>query len=158
MKTCLSLLLLASLALQAAGVQQAHAARNIQQSAATAAAPLTNPDVVKMVEAKLAAEVIVEKVRASVCAFDTSPAALQALKDAGVPDSVLVEMVKASAAAPAPRVSLQVPPGTVVELETAYTINSQLVRKGDAVSFRVVNPVIVDGQVVVEKGAIARRW
>ncbi len=47
------------------------------------------------------------------------------------------------------------PVGTIVELETAYTINSQLVRTGDAVSFRVVNPVIVDGQVVIEKGAIA---
>jgi hypothetical protein len=40
-------------------------------------------------------------------------------------------------------------------LETAYTFDSQLTRKGDAVSFRVVNPVIVDGQVVVEKGAVA---
>ena len=154
MKTCLSLLLLASLALQAAGAQQAGAAKNIQQSAADAA-PLTNPDVVKMVEAKLAPEVIVEKVRASACDFDTSPAALQALKDAGVPDSVLVAMVKAAAPAPAPRASVQVPPGTVVELETAYTINSQLVRAGDAVSFRVVNPVVVGGAVVIEKGATA---
>ena len=59
-------------------------------------------------------------------------------------------------AAHAPRrVAVQVPVGTPVELETAYTINSQLVRAGDAVSFRVVNPVIVGGQVVIERGSVA---
>ncbi|HLM57602.1 MAG TPA: hypothetical protein VK422_15915 [Pyrinomonadaceae bacterium] len=60
----------------------------------------------------------------------------------------------ASAAAQTP-VSVQLPPGTVVELETAHTIDSQLFRKGDRVSFRVVNPVVVGGVVVVEKGATA---
>src|SRR5207253_40954 len=53
------------------------------------------------------------------------------------------------------RVGVKIPEGTVVELETAYTINSQLVRTGDAVSFRVINPVIVGGEVVIEKGATA---
>ena len=56
---------------------------------------------------------------------------------------------------PARRVAVRIPAGTPVELETAYNINSQLVRAGDAVSFRVVNPVVVEGQVVIEKGAVA---
>ena len=78
----------------------------------------------------------------------------------GVPDSLLLVMVMApkraaAAVAQTRRVGVKVPEGTVVELETAYTINSQLVRAGDAVSFRVVNPVIVDGAVVIEKGATA---
>lgn len=120
--------------------------------------PLTNEDVLKLVESKIAPEVVLEKIKSSACDFDTSPEALRALKDAGVPDSMLLVMVMSPKCAPtatARRVAVAVPVGTVVELETAYTINSQLVRTGDAVSFRVVNPVIVEGQVVVEKGAIA---
>ncbi|MBV9928636.1 MAG: hypothetical protein JOZ96_26710 [Acidobacteria bacterium] len=61
----------------------------------------------------------------------------------------------AEASAPAARVDVQVPAGTPVELEMAYTIDSQHTRAGDAVTFRVVNPVIVGGQVVIEKGATA---
>jgi hypothetical protein len=124
-----------------------------------AAASLTNADVLKMVEAKIAPEVIVEKIKSAPCDFDTSPEALRALKGAGVPDALLLLMVmspKCAPPAPAPRrVAVSVAVGTVVELETAYTINSQLTRTGDAVTFRVVNPVMVDGQVVVEKGATA---
>jgi hypothetical protein len=122
--------------------------------------PLTNEDVLKMVEAKLASEVVVEKIKSSPCDFDTSPAALAALKGAGVPDALLLLMVMSPKCSPQPlapprRVAVNVPAGTLVELETAYTFNSQLTRKGDAVSFRVVNPVVVDGQVVVERGAVA---
>jgi hypothetical protein len=110
-----------------------------------------------MFEAKIAPEVVVEKMKASSCEFDTSPEALKSLKDAGVPDSLLLVMVASPRcnAQPARRVAVAVPAGTTVELETAYTINSQLVREGDAVSFRVVNPVVVNGQVVIEKGATA---
>ena len=136
------------------------AAKNVQMSAATAKT-LTDSDVLALVESKLAPEVIVEKIKASECDFDTSPEALRKLKDAGVPDSLLLVMVmtpKCAASAEATqarRVGVKVPEGTVVELETAYTINSQLVRTGDAVSFHVVNPVIVEGAVVIEKGATA---
>jgi hypothetical protein len=141
--------------------QQQHAqlARPAQQ---TQPRPLTNADVLKMVEAKIAPEVVVEKIKASPCDFDTSPEALGRLKEAGVPDALLLVMVMSPKCAPQPqqqppprRVAVQVPAGTLVELETAYTFNSQLTRTGDAVSFRVVNPVIVEGRVVVEKGAVA---
>jgi len=140
------------------GVPAAQSGRPAQD--AQPARPLTNADVLKMVEAQLPTEVVVEKIKASPCDFDTSPEALGSLKQAGVPDSLLLVMVMSPKCAPQPqppqprRVAVAVPAGTVVELETAYTINSQLVRKGDAVSFRVVNPVIVDGQVVIERGAV----
>lgn len=119
--------------------------------------PLDNDDVLKLFESKIAPEVVIEKIKTSACDFDTSPEALRALKDAGAPDSLLLVMVMSPKCAPPParRVAVAVPVGTVVELETAYTINSQLVRTGDSVSFRVVNPVIVEGQVVIEKGATA---
>jgi hypothetical protein len=154
------------LACGAATAQSSDAAKTVQPSAppqsqaapaAQAPRPLTNADVLSMVEAKLATEVVVEKIKTSSCDFDTSPAALARLKEAGVPDALLLLMVMSPKCAPPParRVAVQVPAGTTVELETAYTINSQLVRVGDAVSFRVVNPVVVDGQVVIEKGAAA---
>jgi hypothetical protein len=163
MKRILSLILTTLLLFQAAPARAQDAAKIVQPSAAPQQqsaqppAPLTNADVLKLVEAKLAPEIVVEKIKASPCDFDTSPAALKGLKDAGVPDSLLLVMVMSPKCNPQParRVAVQVPAGTLVELETAYTVNSQLVRKGDAVSFRVVNPVIVEGQVVIEKGAIA---
>jgi len=162
-----SAVLLLLLVSGAATAQPADAAKTLQPSdtpQAQAPRPLTNDDVRKMVEAKLAPEVVVEKIKASPCDFDTSPEALKGLKEAGVPDALLLVMVMSPKCAPpqyapptpAPRrVAVSVPVGTVVELETAYNINSQLTRTGDAVTFRVVNPVIVDGQVVVEKGATA---
>ncbi len=164
MNRAFSAVLLLLLSFGAAAAQSAAAAKTLQPSAAAqsqAPRPLTNDDVLKMVEAKLATEVVVEKVKTSPCDFDTSPAALVRLKEAGVPDSLLLVMVLspkcgATPRPPAPRrAAVQVPVGTPVELETAYTINSQLVRAGDAVSFRVVNPVVVNGQVVIEKGATA---
>ena len=124
--------------------------------------PLTNADMLKLVETQLAPEVIVEKLKAATCDFDTSPEALRGLKRAGVPDALLLLMVMSPKCGPPaqapptpPRVAVSVPAGTVVELETAYTFDSQRTRRGDAVSFRVVNPVVVGGQVVVEKGATA---
>ena len=174
MRRTLSALFLSTLTLHAAAARPQDAAKIVQPSEAVAsvaqsgrpaqapqsARPLTNADVLKMVEARLAPEVIVEKIKGSPCDFDTSPEALRGLKEAGVPDSLLLLMVMSPKCNPQPqppprRVAVSVPAGTTVELETAYTFNSQLTRKGDAVSFRVVNPVIVDGQVVVEKGAIA---
>ena len=155
----LTLLLLLS-ACGAARAQSADAVKIVQPSAppqALAARTLSNEDVLNMVESKLSAEVIVEKIKAAPCDFDTSPAALAGMKEAGVPDSLLLVMVMSPKCSPQParRVAVEVPAGTPVELEAAYNINSQLVRAGDAVSFRVVNPVLVDGQVVIEKGAIA---
>jgi hypothetical protein len=166
MNRTVSAVLLLLLAFRAAAAQSSDAAKTLQPSAppqaqaartAQAHPPLTNADVLKMFEAKIATEVIVEKVKASPCDFDTSPAALARLKEAGVPDALLLLMVMSPKCAPPParRVAVRVPQGTPVELETAYTINSQLVRAGDAVSFRVVNPVVVAGQVVIEKGATA---
>jgi hypothetical protein len=169
MRRTLSPLLMILLTLQAATPRATacaqDAVKNVQPSAQDAQGPpqssptpLTNADVLKMAESKLAPEIIVEKIKSSPCDFDTSPAALRGLKGAGVPDSLLLLMVMSPKCAPpmlSRRVPVAVPVGTVVELETAYTINSQLVRTGDAVSFRVVNPVVVEGQVVIEKGATA---
>ena len=58
-------------------------------------APLTNADVLGMVKAGLSADIIVAKIKATTCSFDTNPTTLKELKDAGVPDGVILVMVQA---------------------------------------------------------------
>jgi len=68
------------------------------QSGATqpkAEGSLTNNDVVGMVKAGIGADIIVAKIKTATCSFDTSAAALKEVKDAGVPDSVVLAMVQA---------------------------------------------------------------
>ena len=56
---------------------------------------LTNQDILTMVRAKLPSSVIIEKINTSTCAFDTFPSVLAELKYKGVPDDILMAMVKA---------------------------------------------------------------
>ncbi|MGH9417865.1 MAG: hypothetical protein ACRD01_14685 [Terriglobales bacterium] len=67
------------------------------------AQPMTNGDVLALVKAGLAAEIIIAKIEASRDAFDTSAIALTQLKADGVPDSVMLAMVKAKQPNPAPK-------------------------------------------------------
>lgn len=166
---CLILLSVAAQTSYAQGPKPAagEATKTIQPSHDAAAKPLRNADVLGMTSAQLSPEIIAAKIRASATDFDTSPAALKELKEAGVPEAVLLAMVEAprasaagagpgaEAARPKKTVALKVPAGTRVEVEAAYRVSSQEVRKGDLLTFRVVNPVQVDGVTVVEPGAVA---
>lgn len=55
---------------------------------------LTNADIVLMVKTRLSPDIIIAKIQGSKCNFDTSPAALERLKSAGVPNDVILAMVK----------------------------------------------------------------
>lgn len=55
--------------------------------------PLTNQDVVSLVRAGLPESVVLEKIKASKTAFDTSAEALVALKSAGISDGIIRLMV-----------------------------------------------------------------
>jgi hypothetical protein len=148
-------------------------------------APLTNADILTMVRAKLAPALIVEKINTSSCAFDTFPSVLAELKYRGVPDEVLMAMVKAphgARATPSERQSsarssrlaagensqgveatnessvlkdIAVPDGTPLEVESTFTVSSGEVQEGSAVSFTVVHPVKINGVIVVNAGARA---
>lgn len=56
--------------------------------------PIVNKDVEEMLKAGVSPDVIVAKIKTSICLFDTSPSTLVTLKEAGVPDAVLLEMVR----------------------------------------------------------------
>jgi len=56
---------------------------------------LNNSDVVGLVKAGISAEIIIAKIKTASCSFETSPTALKELKDASVPDNVILAMVQA---------------------------------------------------------------
>ncbi|HTX14761.1 MAG TPA: hypothetical protein VMD77_05650 [Candidatus Baltobacteraceae bacterium] len=65
------------------------------------AKPLTNADVLDMLKAGLSQEIVIAKIKASSCEFDTAPAALKELKAANIPDAVILAMVQAPSEVPA---------------------------------------------------------
>jgi hypothetical protein len=159
---CLLLIILASNLAPAlsASVRQPPASEQQQEQA-----PLVNKDVLEMLKAGLSQEVVIAKIKTSGSKFDTSPAALQELKTASVPDAVILAMVNASSGAPdgastmtagKEGVEVKVPDGTPLEIELLSNISSATAKEGDIVDFTVVNPVVVDGVTVVEKGAPAK--
>lgn len=143
--------------------------------------PLTNGDIVTMVKAKLPPALIIEKINTSSCAFDTFPSVLAELKYRGVPDEVLMAMVKAPRGVrPKPMVQesdgrsrpinsqvveandassvlaeITVPEGTPLEVESSFNVSSGEVQEGSAVSFTVVHPVKINGVTVISAGARA---
>jgi hypothetical protein len=63
-----------------------------------------------------------------------------------------VQLSQPESAVPLPAVrELKIPAGTPLEIETAFTVNSQYVRPEELISFRVLVPVKVDGVTVIEK-------
>ena len=52
-------------------------------------------------------------------------------------------------------VEVKIPAGTSVEIETAFDISSAYVEEGDAISFRAVGPMKVDGVTVIAPSALA---
>ena len=169
MKKLLSAFLLTLLLVQTTpllAVASGQEAAKIIQQSQQAVTPLSNLDVLRMVKADFTPETIIAQIKSAPCNFATTPVALQQLKEEGVPDAVIVAMVMAPKTAgdqshssnmsePQKHVRVKIPNGLAVELEAPFSVSSQDVRVGDAISFRVVNPVKVDGVVVIEPGATA---
>lgn len=160
-KLLLVALLLANLSLGplAAGTRAA------VRPTAPQAAVLTNADVLMMLKMGLSSEVIVAKIKVSNCSFDTSPTALQELKQANATDALIMAMMApvAPAAATATTgaarpagVEMKLPDGTPLELELQSNISSKEAQEGDIINFAVVNDVIVNGVTVIQKGAPAK--
>lgn len=137
---------------------------NQQRQAQEPAAKLNNKDVSDLSKAGLTSQIIVAKIKSAATEFDTSPAALQELKAAGVPDEVILAMVQAgsgnTASAPAPsanaRAEVKVSDGTQLEVELINNVSGQEVKVGDLVDFKVLSPVQFNGVTIFDKGASAR--
>jgi len=79
---------------------------------ARAAPPLTNDDVIRMLQAKTPDAVVVAKIRSSPGQFDTSTDAVPKLKQAGASDTVLRAMAEAGAS-PRAASAAAAPPGSL---------------------------------------------
>lgn len=51
-------------------------------------------------------------------------------------------------------IAINIPAGTPIEIEAAYTVSSINVKPGELMSFRVLIPVVIDGNIAIEKGAL----
>ena len=116
---------------------------------------LNNADVLTLVRTCLTAEIIITKLQRVGCDCDISAAELQRLKAEGVADEILVAMISTAKVGSGDPVVVTIPRGTVVEVETIYRINSQEIKAGDAISFKVVNPVRVGENTIIAAGAVA---
>ena len=129
------------------------AAKPIQQKPESVR-PLTNEDVLTLVKSRFTAEVITAQLARAGCVCNISPPELQRLKAEGVPDQVLIAMVSATRATRG-TLSVTIPRGTVVEIESAYRTSSQEIKTGEAISFKVVNPVRIGTHTVIDSGSTA---
>jgi hypothetical protein len=133
-----------------------------QPASPAQAATITNADVLMMLKMGLSPEVIIAKLKVSTCAFDTSPTALQELKKANASDALIMAMMQPSTAtasqphAALPGVEMKIPDGTQMELELVSNITSKEAQEGDIVNFTVVNPVVVNGVTIIDRGAPAK--
>ena len=127
---------------------------------------LTNRDVVRMVEDRVAPEKIIGKILTSSCNFDVFPPVLRDLKRRGVPDTVLAAMriapVGPSALADVDSKISQltapakIPAGTIIEMETARAVSSKDASVGSQITFLTTRRTFVNGILVIERGAVAR--
>lgn len=88
------------------------------QDASLQPRPVVNSDIVEMSRAGLAPAVLIAKIKSSQCKFDTSPLALVVLKEAGVADDVLMEMVRNPSGGSQPKAEPVVAPSSVVASPT----------------------------------------
>ena len=130
---------------------------------------LRNGDVLRMYRAGMKPGEIIVRIVNSPCNFDTFPQVLRELKMKGLPDTVVMAMVMvpygpASStpmaiplAEPAPETTrVHIPAGTVIRIEAAVPISSADASEGDKIKFLVSRRVLVNGVVVIERGALVR--
>jgi hypothetical protein len=128
--------------------------------------PLTNNDVIRMVEQSEKPMQIIARIFTSNCNFDIFPPVLADLKRRGVPDTVLLAMRTAPYGPPAladvdSKISqlaapAQIPAGTTIEVETARAVSSENAAVGSPITFLTTRRIFVNGILVIERGAVAR--
>ena len=124
--------------------------------------PLGNRDILNMRGMRLSDSVVISKIKSSRCDFDTSPAALQKLRSAGLPDQIILAMIQAPhssdepAAKPADTVDVNIPDGTAIAVVQNADISSDGLQQGTIVKMTVVQDVVVNGLILFQHGAEAR--
>ena len=126
---------------------------------------LRNSDVLLMVEDKVKPEVIISRILTSPCNFDIFPPVIRDLRRRGVPEKILMVMKVVpngppgladvdAKVIPIPRV--EIPQGTVIEVETATATSSAKAAAGDSITFLTTRRVYVNDVLVIDRGSVAR--
>ncbi len=136
-----------------------------QTSAGMPGRPLRNGDIIRMVEEGQKSGDIIGKIFTSHCSFDIFPPVLRDLKRRGVPDTVILAMKSAPNGPPAlaeveSKVAaltalVQVPAGTVIEVESSRAYSSGNMPVGSLMTFAVTRRIFVNNVLVVERGSAA---
>jgi hypothetical protein len=130
---------------------------------------LRNGDVLRLHRAGMKPSEIVARIVTSECNFDTFPQVLRELKSKGLPDTVIMAMVMVPYGPPA-RTALvvqppepaaatarvHIPAGTLIHVEPTAPVSSGHATEGDQISFMVSRRVVVNGVVVIERGAAVK--
>ncbi len=121
---------------------------------------LTNEDIVNMVKAGLGPRIIVATIKSQPGAFDVSPDALVALKNAGVNDEIIAVLIKSASAAPIEAEArsgneVTLADGTEVTLRLLESVSSATAKVEKRVDFETAKDVMADGVVAIKKGAPA---
>src|SRR6185436_20723180 len=108
---------------------------------------------------------IIGKIFTSHCQFDIFPPVLRDLKRRGVPDTVILAMKSAPNGPPALAeveskvaaltAQVQIPTGTVIEVESSRAYSSANMPVGSLMSFAVTRRIFVNNVLVVERGSAA---
>lgn len=154
MRKVISLLLI--LILTGIAVATPYSQEPVQNPTQTTVVELTNKDVLDMVKAGLATEVIIAKIKSSPSKFDTNAGTLTELKGAGVADAIIMAMLPSPSTSATVEVEVKVPDGTEMEIQLKNTISGQEAKVGDIVDFVVLRAVQVNGVTVFERDASAR--
>ncbi len=126
------------------------------------AALITNVNVMKMQGDHSSPEAIIAKINASRCDFDTSPAGIHRLKQAGVSDRIVLAMLHAPGAFPAgspdgtATVEVKIPDSTSVEVALSGDVSPEGLQQGSIIEMSVVQDVTLEGFTVIPSGAQAR--
>ena len=114
----------------------------------TEPAPLiTNVNVMKMEGDHFSPEAIIAKINASHCDFDTSPAGIHRLKQAGVSDRIVLAMLHAPEAFPAQSpdgsatIEVKIPDSTSVEVALSGDVSPDGLEEGSIIEMSVVEDV-----------------
>jgi hypothetical protein len=67
----------------------------IEQNTQKDSKPLTNADILDMLNSGVSQDIVIAKIKKSACEFDASPEALKALKVVHAPDTVVLALVEA---------------------------------------------------------------
>ena len=143
-----------------------HASVAFCQSPSYSTQILHNSDVLAMVKRGMKPDAITDRILRSTCNFDVFPPVLSDLRRRGVPEMILQLMTVVPNGPPvqtnltseekSQTATVKVPQGLGIMVETLYPVSSAKFKAGNKIALAVVQPVYVDGVLVVSRGTVVR--